>query len=85
MRSRALRLLIALGGLVVALAPWTASEAQYFGQNRVQYRTFDFRVLTTTHFDIYYYPEEEAAVRVDGASGRALAHAALAPAGLRAA
>jgi hypothetical protein len=49
---------------VMALAPWTPSEAQYFGQNRVQYRTFDFRLLATPHFDIYYYPEEEAAVRV---------------------
>jgi hypothetical protein len=32
--------------------------AQYFGQNKVQYRTFDFRILKTDHFDIYYYPEE---------------------------
>jgi hypothetical protein len=38
-------------------------SAQYFGQNKVQYRTFDFKVLTTEHFDIYYYPEEEAAAR----------------------
>jgi Tol biopolymer transport system component len=48
--------------LVVAAAPRTA-DAQYFGQNLVQYRSFDFRVLRTPHFDIYYYPEEEAAVR----------------------
>jgi Tol biopolymer transport system component len=37
--------------------------AQYFGQNKVQYRTFDFQVLKTQHFDIYYYPEEERAAR----------------------
>ena len=37
--------------------------AQYFGRNKVQYRTFDFRVLQTENFDIYYYPEEEAATR----------------------
>jgi Tol biopolymer transport system component len=55
-------LALLLGGLT--LAPWTATEAQYFGQNRVQYRKFDFRVLSTEHFDIYYYPEEEAAVRI---------------------
>jgi hypothetical protein len=40
------------------------SAAQYFGQNKVQYERFDFKVLTTEHFDIYYYPEEEAAVRL---------------------
>src|SRR5688572_27962984 len=40
------------------------SSAQYFGRNKVQYERFDFQVLTTEHFDIYYYPEEEAAVRL---------------------
>jgi hypothetical protein len=39
------------------------AAAQYFGQNKVQYRTFDFQVLKTEHFDIHYYPEEEAAAR----------------------
>jgi Tol biopolymer transport system component len=39
------------------------AAAQYFGQNKVQYRTFDFQVLKTENFDIYYYPEEEAAAR----------------------
>jgi hypothetical protein len=37
--------------------------AQYFGQNKVQYRSFDFQVLKTEHFDIHYYPEAEAAAR----------------------
>src|SRR5690606_38686567 len=34
-----------------------------FGQNKVQYQTFDFQVLRTPTFDVYYYPEEEEAVR----------------------
>ena len=42
----------------------TPANAQYFGQNRVQYEKFDFKVLKTEHFDIYYYPEEEGAVRL---------------------
>ena len=42
----------------------TSSSAQYFGRNKVQYERFDFKVLATEHFDIYYYPEEEAAVRL---------------------
>jgi Tol biopolymer transport system component len=28
---------------------------QYFGQNKIQYKDFDFRVLSTEHFDIYFY------------------------------
>ncbi|HWC72448.1 MAG TPA: BamA/TamA family outer membrane protein [Gemmatimonadales bacterium] len=32
--------------------------AQYFGQNKVQYRSFDFQSIQTEHFDIYYYSDE---------------------------
>ena len=44
----------------------SASLAQggYFGKNKVQYREFDFKVLKTDHFDIYYYPEEEQAAQM---------------------
>ena len=28
---------------------------QYFGQNKIQYKDFDFRVLETEHFDIHFY------------------------------
>ena len=48
--------------LALALAAWVSPvHAQYFGRNRVQYERFDFRVLKTEHFDIYFYPSEEAA------------------------
>lgn len=54
-----------LGLILVALVVGPAvASAQYFGQNKVQYRTFDFKVLKTEHFDIYYYPEEEEATRM---------------------
>jgi hypothetical protein len=33
------------------------AAAQYFGRNKVQYRTFRFEVLRTEHFDIHFYPE----------------------------
>lgn len=49
--------LAVVAGLVLA-AP---AHAQ-FGKNKVQYDDFDFQVLQTEHFDIHYYPEEEAAV-----------------------
>ncbi len=40
------------------------AHAQYFGRNKVEYVDFDFRVLSTEHFDLYYYPREERAARV---------------------
>ena len=42
----------------------SAAQAQYFGQNKVQYEKFEFKVLKTEHFDIYYYPEEAASVQL---------------------
>jgi Tol biopolymer transport system component len=49
--------------LAALLALSSLASAQYFGRNKVQYETFDFHVMKTEHFDIYFYPEEEAAVR----------------------
>jgi Tol biopolymer transport system component len=48
-------------GLVLGLFP-AALDAQQFGRNKVQYQDFDFQVLRTPHFDIYYYPEAEEAI-----------------------
>jgi hypothetical protein len=48
---------------VALLAVPASADAQYFGRNKVQYRSFDFQVLRTENFDIYYYPEmREAAL-----------------------
>jgi hypothetical protein len=39
---------------------WGSSSGQYyFGQNKVQYTDFDWQILTTRHFEIYFYTEEE--------------------------
>ncbi|MDH4272695.1 MAG: peptidase S9, partial [Candidatus Aminicenantes bacterium] len=32
-------------------------EAQYFGRNKVQYQKFDYKIIKTQHFDVYFYPE----------------------------
>jgi hypothetical protein len=40
------------------------AQGDYFGQNKVQYHTFDFKVMKTDHFDIYFYPEEEEAAKM---------------------
>ena len=44
----------------------TPGYAQYFGHNKVQYQSFDFRILRTPHFDVYYYPEEQVAAGLAG-------------------
>jgi hypothetical protein len=37
----------------------TLSQFYYFGRNKVQYDKFDWKVLRTEHFNIYYYGEME--------------------------
>jgi Tol biopolymer transport system component len=51
-------LVVTLAALLSAAAP---AAAQYFGRNKVQVESFEFRVLPTAHFDIYYYPVERDA------------------------
>ena len=57
MHARSLSAIV-LAALAVLPA---AGHAQYFGRNKVQYRSFDFQVIKTEHFDVYYYPRERAA------------------------
>ena len=60
--------------LAAPLAIPATLPAQYFGQNKVQYTNFDFRVLETEHFDVYYYPiEREAALDVSRMAERSYA------------
>ena len=59
---------VRLAGALVALAlavPGTAHAQYYFngyfGQNKVQYSKFNFQIIQTDHFDIYFYPSERQA------------------------
>jgi len=47
-----------------ALAPNV--NAQYYGRNKVQYQKFDFKIMKTRHFDIYFYLEDEQTVKMAG-------------------
>lgn len=38
----------------------------FFGRNKVQYEKFDWKVLKTEHFDIYYYNETEQLAEIGG-------------------
>lgn len=40
---------------MITLLVGTFLFSQYFGQNKIQYQDFDFQVLKSEHFDIYYY------------------------------
>ena len=63
--ARRLPLLLA-ATLVAAVALPSAATAQrgYFGQNKIQYRDFDWHRLRGEHVDVYYYPAEEKIARV---------------------
>ena len=50
-----------LGLVLPAVA---VSQTGSFGENKIQYRGFDWRVLRGEHVDLYYYPEEEELGRV---------------------
>jgi Tol biopolymer transport system component len=50
--------------VLLGLPSSSLAQGGYFGKNKVQYREFDFKVLKTEHFDIYYYPEEEQAAQM---------------------
>ncbi len=66
--------------VMVALA--APASAQYFGRNKVQFKRLDFQILTTEHFDIYYYPSEREGIDIAARMaerwrarlGRVLAH-----------
>ncbi len=55
----ALRIASFMALLLIAVADH--ADAQFFGRNKLQYHVFDFQVLRTAHFDIYYYPREREA------------------------
>ena len=47
--------------LLLCLVGPELAQAQYFGRNRVQYSSFDFKIIQTEHFDVYYYERERVA------------------------
>ncbi len=45
--------------ILFSLSTATAYAQFDFGQNKIQYSQFDWQVLTTDHFEIYFYPQEK--------------------------
>ncbi|MFC1537504.1 BamA/TamA family outer membrane protein [Gemmatimonadota bacterium] len=44
---------------LLVTAPPARAQLVGFGQNKVQYSDFDWRIMAGEHIDLYYYPEEE--------------------------
>jgi hypothetical protein len=60
------RLASAAGFILIALLAASTASAQFltFGKNKVQYNRFDWHVLQSGHFRLYFYPEEEELARM---------------------
>ena len=56
-----IRLAVAAVLLFSAVAADAQDFGQYFGRNKVRYREFNFKVLTSEHFLVYYYGEKHRA------------------------
>lgn len=54
--------------LLAALFADEAGGQYYFGKNKIQYSQFDWYVLQTEHFDVYYYKGEDRLARMAAAS-----------------
>jgi Tol biopolymer transport system component len=53
--------------IIFLLLLFSSSSAQYyFGKNKVQYTDFDWQVLITQHFEIYFYTEEKEIAEIAG-------------------
>ncbi len=50
--------------IVLALCYDVSAQGFNFGRNKIQYTDFNWQVMKTEHFDIYYYPEMEEIARV---------------------
>lgn len=61
-----LPLAAACSAAALLLAAPAPVQAQFFGKNKVQYKTFEWSVLSTTHFDVYFY-EGERETAIDAA------------------
>jgi hypothetical protein len=65
MRTRVLPPIPAAVAVAVLLTVFASSASAqtstvpYFGKNNIHYDRFDWRIYTTDHFEIYYYPEIE--------------------------
>ncbi|MGB9765443.1 MAG: BamA/TamA family outer membrane protein [Candidatus Saccharicenans sp.] len=59
--KRNILILIIIVLFVITSIP--VAQAQYFGRNKVQYQKFNFKIMKTKHFDVYFYEQDIEVVR----------------------
>jgi Tol biopolymer transport system component len=59
--STGTKLAFAALALTTILGGAPRAAAQYFGKNKVQYRSFPFKIIRTDHFEVYFYDDERSA------------------------
>lgn len=56
-----------IGLFLLGLSVPEAGAQYYFGKNKVQYAHFDWQVMKTPHFDVYFYPQEQEVAEIGAA------------------
>jgi len=51
----------ALLAAIATLAATPPAHAQYFGKNKVHYKDFEWQIIKTQHFEVFFYPKERQA------------------------
>lgn len=57
-------ILASLALAILFFVPDVAAQTVPFGKNKIQYRDFNWQILSGEHIDVYYYPEEEQLARL---------------------
>ncbi len=58
-RRRAASVLVALVLAAWGARPASAQPRGYFGQNKIAYENFRWKIYKSPHFDVYFYPESQ--------------------------
>ncbi|GMU86461.1 MAG: hypothetical protein AMXMBFR48_17030 [Ignavibacteriales bacterium] len=53
--------------LIIFAGVEVSAQFYFFGRNKVQYENFDWKVLKTEHFDIYYYSDMDEIAQIGAA------------------
>ena len=60
---RVVRVLLCFIGIFAALSGYSQQTREKFGQNRIQYKAFDWKYLSSENFDVYYYGDRRVLAR----------------------
>jgi len=60
--------LLLAGMLLLLVSQSVQAQYHYFGRNKVQYTDFDWHVLKTEHFNIYFYPGMQEIAEIGAAA-----------------